>query len=361
MQPIGACRTCLVQIEGTRGFPASCSVPATDQWDGSLDRYFARGPQHPPWRPRADPWPWSVIKAMAFATTASSSIATKHHDLDRRALVGAGARGRWMTSNPVFNVAMARLHLMCGRCAQACQDGHQFIGAIDLLGSAGTAGRIGTFMDRPLVESVCTTCGQCLSVCPDRGHRGRRVPARERGPDGDDHLPLLRRRLRGQGAGRRERVHHRDARRPGQRVQRGDALRQRQVRLHVRPPRGPAYDAPRPKERAASVRRAWDEALDYVAEQIGASTEATSSPPCAPPRPPTRTGTSSRSSPGSIMQSNHIDHCTRLCHAPSVEAMLSGARQRCDQQLVHRLRGGWVPGDNRVRRQLEPSGGRLAG
>ena len=24
-----------------------------------------------------------------------------------------------------------------------------------------------------------------------------------------------------------------------------------------------------------------------------------------------------------IMQSNHIDHCTRLCHAPSVEAMLA--------------------------------------
>jgi predicted molibdopterin-dependent oxidoreductase YjgC len=24
-----------------------------------------------------------------------------------------------------------------------------------------------------------------------------------------------------------------------------------------------------------------------------------------------------------VMQSNHIDHCTRLCHAPSVEAMLT--------------------------------------
>ena len=28
MKPIGACRTCLVQIEGVRGLPASCSVPA---------------------------------------------------------------------------------------------------------------------------------------------------------------------------------------------------------------------------------------------------------------------------------------------------------------------------------------------
>src|SRR5919202_1977525 len=26
----GACRTCLVQIEGMRGFPASCTTPCTD-------------------------------------------------------------------------------------------------------------------------------------------------------------------------------------------------------------------------------------------------------------------------------------------------------------------------------------------
>ena len=30
MKAIGACRTCLVQIEGTQGYPASCSVPARD-------------------------------------------------------------------------------------------------------------------------------------------------------------------------------------------------------------------------------------------------------------------------------------------------------------------------------------------
>ena len=30
MPAIGACRTCLVLIDGMRGFPASCSVPAQD-------------------------------------------------------------------------------------------------------------------------------------------------------------------------------------------------------------------------------------------------------------------------------------------------------------------------------------------
>ena len=30
MKPIGACRTCLVDIEGVRGYPASCSTPLTE-------------------------------------------------------------------------------------------------------------------------------------------------------------------------------------------------------------------------------------------------------------------------------------------------------------------------------------------
>ena len=29
MKPLGACRTCLVQIDGQRGYPASCSIPAS--------------------------------------------------------------------------------------------------------------------------------------------------------------------------------------------------------------------------------------------------------------------------------------------------------------------------------------------
>ena len=55
--------------------------------------------------------------------------------------------------------------ILCGRCTTGCQEGAQFIGAIDILGT-GKNTKIGTFNDEPLAESVCTTCGQCLSVCP---------------------------------------------------------------------------------------------------------------------------------------------------------------------------------------------------
>ena len=37
MKPIGACRTCLVQVDGMRGIQASCSVPAAEGMQVTTD------------------------------------------------------------------------------------------------------------------------------------------------------------------------------------------------------------------------------------------------------------------------------------------------------------------------------------
>ena len=42
MNPIGACRTCLVEIDGMRGLPASCSIPATNGMKVQTDTAEAR-------------------------------------------------------------------------------------------------------------------------------------------------------------------------------------------------------------------------------------------------------------------------------------------------------------------------------
>jgi formate dehydrogenase major subunit len=153
MKAIGACRTCLVQVDGVRGYPASCSVPASEGMKVFTDTPEVR---------RIRTGVIELTQAMVPEPKGDIShreltIAAEHHGI---------ASSRWAsrdrepvdTSNPVFDIAMQDC-ILCGRCAQACQDGHQFIGAIDFLGSGSATSRIGTFMDQPLVDSSCTTCG----------------------------------------------------------------------------------------------------------------------------------------------------------------------------------------------------------
>jgi len=54
--------------------------------------------------------------------------------------------------------------ILCGRCVAVCRE-TQSVSAIDFAGR-GVRSRIAPFMDRPLSESVCVSCGQCTLVCP---------------------------------------------------------------------------------------------------------------------------------------------------------------------------------------------------
>ena len=314
MQPIGACRTCLVQIEGTRGFPASCSVPATDNmevWtDTSPVRNIRRGVLE---------LTQAMVgnKGYGVRDHRELSIATKHHDLDRPRW-SAREREAVDDSNPVFNIAMQDC-ILCGRCAQACQDGHQFIGAIDLLG-AGTAGRIGTFMDRPLVESVCTTCGQCLSVCPT-GAIEVKSPIESVARTVTTTCPYC-----GVGCGVKAQVDE------SERIigMLDDPANESSVgMLCVKGRFGYTFVHHEDRLTTPLVRKngrlspvAWDEALDYVAERLAEYRGDQFATLCSA-KATNEDGYVQQKFARLIMQSNHIDHCTRLCHAPSVEAMLT--------------------------------------
>ena len=69
------------------------------------------------------------------------------------------------------------------------------------------------------------------------------------------------------------------------------------------------------------ARSSWDEALDAAADGPGAQPRPLRRARLAP-RPPTRTATSIQKFCRVVMGTNNVDHCTRLCHSPSVEAML---------------------------------------
>ncbi|MBM3946370.1 MAG: formate dehydrogenase subunit alpha, partial [SAR202 cluster bacterium] len=66
----------------------------------------------------------------------------------------------------------------------------------------------------------------------------------------------------------------------------------------------------------------WDEALDLVAERL-AQYRGDAFATLASAKATNEDGYVQQKWARLVMQSNHIDHCTRLCHSPSVEAMLT--------------------------------------
>jgi len=315
MKPIGACRTCLVSIDGMRGFPASCSVPATDGMVVETETDKARDLRRGVLELTMAMFPDSDENSNG--SYRELSIAAKHHGIDAPEWEGR-SRQSVDVSNPVFDIAMDSC-IMCGRCAQACQDGHQFIGAIDILGR-GTDARIGTFMDRPLVESVCTTCGSCLASCPTGAIRVKSDP-----PETDRTVtttcPYC-----GVGCGIQAKVDVNDniieiLDDPDNQSSLGMlCVKGRFGFSFVNHP--DRIKKPLIRKDGEFVEVDWEEALDYVTERL-AEYRGDSFGTLASAKATNEDGFIQQKFARLVMGSNHIDHCTRLCHSPSVEAMLT--------------------------------------
>ncbi len=66
--------------------------------------------------------------------------------------------------NPMYIRDYAKC-ILCWRCVQVCSEDAQYTYAINYV-KRGFETQIGTFFDKPLPETTCVFCGQCVGVCP---------------------------------------------------------------------------------------------------------------------------------------------------------------------------------------------------
>src|SRR5262249_35755748 len=164
---LGACRTCLVHVEGQRGTPAACHLPARDGMIVSTT--------HP-----------DVVRVRAAVLDLTRSMLTADGGRDGFGQVGeATARHAVAPSWPAlhrfdpdisksFFVLDREACILCGRCTTACDDVQQ-IGAIAMLGRGHTM-KVGVFGAGLMSSSVCTSCGQCVATCPTGALRPKEAP-----------------------------------------------------------------------------------------------------------------------------------------------------------------------------------------
>ena len=162
MQTIGACRICLVEVEGARTLVASCSQPATE------------GMQVKTNTPRVRKARKAVLELLLSEHDGDCQTCNRSHDCELRnmalemgidEITYAGEKTRKIvdTSTPALRRDTGKC-IACRRCVTVCNE-IQGVGSIFAQGR-GFATVIGPAFASNLSDVVCVQCGQCAAVCP---------------------------------------------------------------------------------------------------------------------------------------------------------------------------------------------------
>ena len=338
-RPDGNCRACMVEIEGERVLAASCLRKPAEGMVARTDTGKAVRAQ-------------TLVMELLVADQPGREVA---HRRDSRLWQWADRLGvdesRFPqrqappadTSHPAMYVALDAC-IQCNLCVRACRE----VQVNDVIGMAlrGHRARIVFDFDDPMGESTCVACGECVQACPtgalmeatmvDEKGIGKTDPLSEthsvcpycgvgcqityqtrnneivavQGRDG----PANRNRLCVKGRFGFDYVKH------------PHRLTRPLIRLDGSP-KG-VGDDPDPANPLTHFREAsWEEALDYAARGLARIREWKGGHALA------GFGSAKCSNEEAYLfqkliraglGTNNVDHCTRLCHASSVAALLEG-------------------------------------
>lgn len=330
----GSCRLCMVEVEGERTLVASCvrqpskgmkveseSERASTARAGVMELLLADRPalmRH------------TYLPANRFLESAADIAMDTTRRFD--ALTPPAPD----VSHPAISVDMAKC-ILCTNCVRACRD----VQGNDVIGIAGRGSKVRIVFDLedPLAASTCVACGECVQACPT----GALLPklASDRATDNvvKTLCPYC-------GVGCQV-SYHTSGSGKDKRIVYAEGLDgpANQHRLCVKGRFGFDYAhnperLTQPLIRKAGVAKSldgdpreqfievtWDQALDAAANGIKAVLD--------------RDGPSALAGFGSAkgsneeaylfqkmmrtcLQTNNVDHCTRLCHASSVAALMEG-------------------------------------
>jgi iron-only hydrogenase group A len=162
MTPSGACRLCVVEIEGQPNLTPSCAYPVAE---GMVIQ------THTPRAMRARKTIIELLLAdhpddcLYCVRNSNCQLQTLAENYGVRERRFAGKRSQHFpdTSSAAILRDPAKC-ILCGRCVRVCEEG-QAVAAIDFAGR-GRHTTVTTAFDEGLNVSGCINCGQCILVCP---------------------------------------------------------------------------------------------------------------------------------------------------------------------------------------------------
>lgn len=162
LAPTGACRICVVEVDGVRGLVPSCAYPISEgifvQTNSSRVRRARKTivellvENHPP----------DCLICVRNKNCELQDLSEKYSIREHR-YVGETKSHEIDISSPSMERDPAKC-ILCGRCVRVCHE-VQKIGAIDFT-KRGFSTTVTTPYNQGLNASDCILCGQCILVCP---------------------------------------------------------------------------------------------------------------------------------------------------------------------------------------------------
>ena len=165
LEPFGSCRLCLVEIEGRKGFPASCTTPAEAGMKVSTQTPRLQELRKGVMELYISDHPLDCLTCSANGNCELQDMAgvTGLRNV-RYGFDGANhLQSRKDESNPYFTYDPAKC-IVCNRCVRACEE-TQGTFALTISGR-GFESRVSPGQDEAFMDSECVSCGACVEACP---------------------------------------------------------------------------------------------------------------------------------------------------------------------------------------------------
>ena len=165
LKAFGSCRLCLVEIEGRKGYPASCTTTVTQGMKVRTESPALTQLRRNVVELYVSDHPLDCVSCPANGHCELQDVAERLQVTETRyGLAGANhADAGKDTSNPYFTFDPS-LCIVCSRCVRACDETQGTL-ALTVEGR-GFESRISASAHSSFLDSECVSCGACVEACP---------------------------------------------------------------------------------------------------------------------------------------------------------------------------------------------------
>ncbi len=160
--PTGACRICVVEVEGMRGLTPSCAYPVQENMVVQTNSSRVRRARKTIVELLVENHPQDCLICVRNKNCELQDLSEKYALREHRY---AGEK-----KDHAIDISSASMErdpakcILCGRCVRVCNE-IQKVGAIDFT-NRGFKSNVTTPFNKGLNISDCILCGQCILVCP---------------------------------------------------------------------------------------------------------------------------------------------------------------------------------------------------